>query len=610
MAESIAVLVPAEHIGKVIGKAGAGLKQVRELTGCKVQVSQTDNEENETTRRVELSGVPEQLCVAFQLLLNKAFADPGSTPSVLISADKAGQAVGKGGENLRRIREMCHVRVSVEREAVTNPATNIQERKVTMQGEPMQMARALRAVIGDRSCLMMLLPPGPPMSVGMGPPLAGPFGLSQVRGKSMDAEELQVHMSIPERFAGVVLGKAGAQVKKTAEMAHCKVSMTHRDGGGDRRVVIIGNYSQCAVAQRMIHEQVREAAKSVGLEVAESYVIMMVRKEAAGAVIGKQGASLKSIRDQLPNLKIQLVRDEVEGHRPCSIVGPFEAVLEAEKLIYELVRTVPVEPHTGVGPFGVYDVSRVPPAGAPFAPSALSNGPASNQKRFGTEETSETKILVPSQSAGVVIGKQGSGLKEIRESCGCQVEMMQQAQAPHWPNERVVILRGTSTARRTAVGRVMQAAFQMQAECALKILVPPNLAGSVIGKQGNNLKRIREQCGVSVQVDREEVLGDRLVSANGPHQPVLQAAAFILEAIDGSMPRQRSDSHSQAQATQSHAAMAAQPPMQAQQPQQPQAQQAPQQQMLQAPMAYAQFPAPAGAVLASGQVVGLQPFYR
>jgi len=529
-AETVGVLVPADRIARVIGKEGRGLKQIRESTLAKCQVQQVADP-NAGSRRVDLSGSAEQVASAFGLVLDKAFAGEQScNPILLIPADKTGLVIGRGGENLKKVREECHVRIDVEREPVVDPTQTIQERVIKMQGEIPQMAYALRYLLGAGGGAFMA---AAAMPRGAGAPHAAAMPMamtmSHVRPVSADPDEMQLHMCVPDRLAGAILGKGGAQVKQTAYSAGCKVSMTTRDGSSDRRVVMIGTYQQCSTAQSLVYQQLAEAAQSQGTELNEATVMLMVRREAAGGVIGKQGACLKQIREQ-SNAKIQLSRDEVEGQRPCTITGDLRCVLEAERLIYELVRNVPIDASNGGHPgnlalANMYDGGVKRQDQTAFAPTA---------KRQRLEDTGDiTKMLVPAQAAGALIGKQGSGLKQIRELHGVHVEMLPAAQAPQWPQDRVVILKGPVASRQSAVDQVLKVCFQRDGDTScLKLLVPSVQAGSVIGKQGRTLAAIREQCGTSAQVEREEIMGERLVTATGLHSQVWAAASAILLVLE------------------------------------------------------------------------------
>merc|ERR1719401_3160251 len=137
--------------------------------------------------------------------------------------------------------------------------------------------------------------------------------LSEVSPPSPQPGVMQVHMAVPDRLAGAILGKSGAQMKQTAAAAQCQVWMTSREGGGDRRVVVIGNYQQCVKVQQLVHQQINEALHAEGQEPSDEVrAVLLVRAEAAGVVIGKQGFLLKQINHQ-SGARVHLLREEVEG---------------------------------------------------------------------------------------------------------------------------------------------------------------------------------------------------------------------------------------------------------------------------------------------------------
>ncbi|CAE7467325.1 CDC5 [Symbiodinium natans] len=165
--------------------------------------------------------------------------------------------------------------------------------------------------------------------------------LSEVQSPAdLQPDYMQVHIIIQDRYAGFILGKSGTRIQKTAFKSGCKVWMTSRDGDQDRRVIVIGGYKQCKLAQQMIHEQLA-TAMHMDWQDAEADTVLLVRADAAGMVTGKQGFVLNQIRKQ-SGANVQLLRDEVQGTRPCIISGTLHSILKAQKHIFELVRAVPV----------------------------------------------------------------------------------------------------------------------------------------------------------------------------------------------------------------------------------------------------------------------------
>ncbi|CAJ1338578.1 unnamed protein product [Effrenium voratum] len=165
--------------------------------------------------------------------------------------------------------------------------------------------------------------------------------LSDVQSPNdLQSDHMQVHMVVPDRYAGFILGKNGTRIQKTALKSGCKVWMTSRNGSNDRRVIMIGSYKQCKVAQQLVHEQL-STAMQVEWQDAQADILVFVRSEAAGMVTGKQGFVLNQIRKQ-SGAQVQLLRDEVQSTRPCIISGTLQSILKAQKHIFELVRAVPI----------------------------------------------------------------------------------------------------------------------------------------------------------------------------------------------------------------------------------------------------------------------------
>lgn len=163
----------------------------------------------------------------------------------------------------------------------------------------------------------------------------------EVSPASLQPDVMQVHMVVPDRLAAFV-NKNGPQLKQIATTVGCQFRMISRKGVNDNRVVIIGNYNQCVIVQELVHARLTDALRSEGQEPpAETGVVVLVRAEAAGMIIGKQGWMLRQIKKQ-SNTKMQILREEIRGQRPCIIEGELQNILKAEKHVFDLVGAVPV----------------------------------------------------------------------------------------------------------------------------------------------------------------------------------------------------------------------------------------------------------------------------
>jgi len=159
---------------------------------------------------------------------------------------------------------------------------------------------------------------------------------------SSQPDVVQVHMAIPLRFTAAILGNLGVHMKQIAATVGCKVRMASHNGFDNQLIIVVGNYNQCVIVQEVVHARMVDALRADKQEPNDQLeVVLFVRAEAAGVVIGKQGFVLNQIRKQ-SGVKIQLLREQVMGQRPCILTGMFPSILRAERHIFHLVRAVPV----------------------------------------------------------------------------------------------------------------------------------------------------------------------------------------------------------------------------------------------------------------------------
>jgi len=155
-------------------------------------------------------------------------------------------------------------------------------------------------------------------------------------------EAMQVFVAVPVRLAQAVLGKACAQMKQVASTVGCKLQVLSREGLGTQLLVLLGSYNQCSIVQELVNSRLMDALRVAGSEpVDHTELMLLVRTEAAGVVIGKQGFMLEQIRKR-SGATVKLLREQLHGQRPCILTGPAQDVLRAERHVFDLVRAVPV----------------------------------------------------------------------------------------------------------------------------------------------------------------------------------------------------------------------------------------------------------------------------
>lgn len=159
---------------------------------------------------------------------------------------------------------------------------------------------------------------------------------------SRQPDVMQVHTVVPGHIANHVLGKGGVQMRQVAATVGCKLRVLSQEGLGGQLLVLVGNYNQCVILQELVHGRIMDALRADGQAPSDhAELVLMVRAEAAGVVIGKQGFMLKQIRER-SGAMISLLREQVHGQRPCVLSGSLRDVLRAEKHVFDLVRAVTV----------------------------------------------------------------------------------------------------------------------------------------------------------------------------------------------------------------------------------------------------------------------------
>merc|ERR1711982_206736 len=134
------------------------------------------------------------------------------------------------------------------------------------------------------------------------------------------------------------------------------------------------------------------------------------------------------------------------------------------------------------------------------------------------------------------IGKGATGLKTLRETYGCRVEVLSKEEGcSRFPEDRVVMLSGPIEARQAATCAVLQLAYP-EGVMQFKAVMSGGHCGAVIGRGGQNLKNLRQQTGVAVQVEKTAMDGERVVRTShqvqhNNHQ-VMAVAKMVIQTSE------------------------------------------------------------------------------
>lgn len=544
----LSVLVPVDKVSRLVGKQGAGLKAIREASGQKVSVTP-----EEGCSRLLLSGTVDQMAVGFAVAMSRTWAEePSVAVELRIPNEWAGKIIGKGGENMKRVRAQFNVQTTMSRDPVMNPSTGAQERPMTLTGPGAALAQSLAALLGAQTAQTQMIS-SPQLFHGGGhgsghgggghggganvaalkdPSQALMFGSAPPMG---DASETHFGLAVPDSMAGTVLGKGGATIKNMMAASGCRLKMTARGEGGQeapRRLLFVGQLEGCLVVQQMLWDVLREAFMAAGHPEPTAFSITFwLRKEVVGQVIGKGGQVVQEIR-QRSSTQIRVSDYEDGGMRPCQIEGPLENVFNAERLIWQMVMSGPtIDTQAAKRTSDPSDLAFLQLAKRPRIEDL--SAPPAPQGEF------ESRILLQNEVIGLVIGKQGAKLKAIRESSQCKIEVLQAEQAPHYPGERMVVIRGKTHERQSALQQILGVAGSSIAQqntgsaiTPFKILVPVNKVGLVVGDGGSTMTWLSDTFNVQPHVANLDIDGEHLFTVRGATRDVIEASKQICSLLD------------------------------------------------------------------------------
>ncbi|CAG9813646.1 unnamed protein product [Phaedon cochleariae] len=162
---------------------------------------------------------------------------------------------------------------------------------------------------------------------------------------------------------------------------------------------------------------------------------LLVPSVAAGAIIGKGGETIAQLQKETgARVKMSKSHDFYPGttERVCLITGSVEAIINVIEFIMEKIREKP-------------DLTKT-----------ISDGTADGKMH---ERERQVKILVPNSTAGMIIGKAGNYIKQIKEASGSYVQISQKAKDVSL-QERCITVIGDREQNRQAclmiIGKVVE----------------------------------------------------------------------------------------------------------------------------------------------------------
>ncbi|XP_039487920.1 poly(rC)-binding protein 3 isoform X7 [Drosophila santomea] len=247
----IRLIVPASQCGSLIGKSGSKIKEIRQTTGCSIQVA-SEMLPNSTERAVTLSGSAEQItqCI-YQICLVMLESPPrGATIPYRPKPQVTGPVILANGQ-----------------------AFTIQGNYAVPTQEVAKNPLASLAALG-------LAGMNPASTGGINHTGSAPAALAALAGSQLRtanpanrAQQQQHEMTVSNDLIGCIIGKGGTKIAEIRQISGAMIRISNceeREGGNtDRTITISGNPDSVALAQYLINMSV-ELQKANLLEQAQA----------------------------------------------------------------------------------------------------------------------------------------------------------------------------------------------------------------------------------------------------------------------------------------------------------------------------------------------------
>ncbi|KAM9443816.1 poly(rC)-binding protein 4 isoform 3-T3 [Clarias gariepinus] len=298
---------------------------------------------------------------------------------------------------------------------------------------------------------------------------------------------LTLRLLMHGKEVGSIIGKKGETVKRIREESSARINIS--EGSCPERIITITGPTECVFrAFTMITIKLEEdlaALVANGTVTSKPPVTLrlVIPASQCGSLIGKGGSKIKEIREST-GAQVQVAGDLLPNstERGVTISGTQEAIIQCVKLICTVIL-------------------ESPPKGAtiPYRPSPLPGA-----------------VLLSGNQAYTVQNQYGIPHSELAKLH--QLSMQQ----------------GLTPIAQPAATAVMPAGMESTAQTASQeLLIPNDLIGSIIGRQGTKINEIRQVSGAQIKIGSQlDSTSDRHVTITGSPISINLAQYLITSCLE------------------------------------------------------------------------------
>ncbi|XP_051550479.1 poly(rC)-binding protein 4-like isoform X4 [Myxocyprinus asiaticus] len=297
---------------------------------------------------------------------------------------------------------------------------------------------------------------------------------------------LTLRLLMHGKEVGSIIGKKGETVKRIREESSARINIS--EGSCPERIITITGATECVFrAFTMITIKLEEdlaALVANGTVTSKPPVTLrlVIPASQCGSLIGKGGSKIKEIREKT-GAQVQVAGDLLPNstERGVTISGSQDAIIQCVKLICTVILESP--PKGATIPYR--------PSPAPGAVLLAGNQAYTVQNQYGIPHSELAKLHQLS---------------------------MQQGLAPMAQPMATQVLPGMESSSQTA---------------SQELLIPNDLIGSIIGRQGTKINEIRQVSGAQIKIGSQlDSTSDRHVTITGSPISINLAQYLITSCLE------------------------------------------------------------------------------
>ncbi|XP_043578078.1 vigilin [Bombus pyrosoma] len=496
----VSVEVPKSQHKYVIGPRGSTIAEILQVTGVSVEMPAPDS----PTGTITLRGPQEKLGQA----LNKVYEKANSVRTAVVKAPVwiHKYIIGRKGVNIKRItQEMPKVNVEFTGK----------EDKIKIEGPPEEVEKAQNEL--------------------------------QVMASDLISKLTFTELNVDPRFYKHIIGKNGCNVNRVKEGTGVVINISENDGSNVIRIE--GNLAGVLKAQTELVEMVKKLENEKEKDV-------IIDHRYYPSIIGNKGDNIKEIRDKFNQVQITIPGPGEKGDI-VKIRGPKEDVDKCHKYLMKLVKElnennyvleVPIfkQFHKFVIGKGGVNIRKIReetqtkidlPAEGEKSDVITITG-----KKENVEKAKEMiqkiqnelaniimdEIVIPPKFYNSLIGTGGKLIHSIMEDCGGVAIKFPTAES----RSDKVTIRGPKEDVEKAKQQLLELTNEKQlSSYSAEVRAKVQHHKFLIGKNGANIKKIRESTGARIIFPTEADQDKEVITIMGKKEAVEKAKAELEATI-------------------------------------------------------------------------------